>query len=496
MPVDLHGQWYPPMSPKQLEVYSDNRKHILLSGPRLCGKTLAACHRVIKHAWQHESDRVGIFVRTTKLGKLGVWDDLLSYALPIWSGEGNPDDPDYDPGLKEEGFRVVASGVDGSTRMAYIRITNCHGGLSELQLHSLSCDDNVTEKLKGSRFGALFFDELDNHDNEEVFRVSTLQLRQINLPESRHLFIATTNPAGDTGHWVYQTWWVAPNDPTRDERYRKSFGLHEFKLSDNPYLHQDTLTKLRETYRNDPALYDRYVNGLWVPDTRTTHFAGAFREGLHVLGDKENNILPSEHCSEVLVGWDLGDSNNAIIFMEHVTNTAGNDYWAVLDEIVHIGEHISVEELTYEVLETMEALEKYLGRRVAFKHWSDRSAFDRYRSAADARDHILVNQFSKGKIQLIGCPKPPHSVKARVALVRQLLVGDKIYVSHHCERIISMFKRLSKGKTKGETIKRDAHIHPFDAMSYAIYGESISELENSLRPDIGNRATGLVSITP
>jgi len=472
MPYDLNGQWYPNLSPKQLEVYNDPRQHLLLSGPRVCGKTIVAVHKAIKHAWLYQNDRVGIFVKSTKVGRSGIWDDLNTYALPEWC-----------EGLGDEGFRITTEpSVDGATRMHFVRIANRHGGESEIQLHSLHHDEDVVEKMRGTRFGALLWDELDNYDDPEVFNVSTMQLRQIGLPEDKHLWIATTNPAGDQDHWIYQKFWVDIADEKTELSYRKTFGVYEFKLSDNIYLKPETITKLKMVYKDTPDLYERYVNGLWVPDVNKTFFTHVFGSR-HVKGDlKEGTgLAPTEGCIEVFVGWDMGDTNHAVVFLEHVVNSKG-DYWAVIDEIVHIREDISVEQLTSEVMAKMDEIATLHKKALVFKHWSDRSAFDRYRSAADAKDHILVNRYSDGKIELIGAPKPKGSVEHRIQIVRRLLSQNRLYISAHCTRVIDAIKKLSRGKTKGEPIKRDGHIHPFDALSYALYGELIAEIEDSFHP--------------
>lgn len=464
------------MSPKQVEVFNDPRQRMLLSGPRLCGKSIVAIHKVIKHAWMYNDDRVGIFVKSVKTGKTGVWDDLLTYALPEWVA-----------GLGEEGFEVVHQGQDGATRMLYVKIRNMHGGLSEIQLHPLHHQDSVSEKMKGSRFGALLFDEVDVYENPEVFRVAVLQLRQIGLPDEKHLWLGTCNPAGDDQHWLYKTFWTDLLDETRDADYRAMFKCYEFSLKDNPFIKEARWQELRETYKDDPDMYKRYVEGQWVPDARAIHFAGAFRAAFHVRGDPQKGecIIPTDTCEELLVGWDIGDRYHAVIFQEKVISPLG-EYYTVLDYVVHLGEDTSIETLTHEVLGKMDELNMLAGKKLRFKHWSDRSAFDRYRSAADARDHILVSQYSNGNINLIGCPKPPGSVAARLGLVRQLLVGNRLFVSVNCTPVVDMFRKLTRGKTKGELIRRDNYIHIFDALSYTLYGENIDQIESNLRPKIGS----------
>lgn len=485
--IDAHGRWYPNLSNKQVEVFNDAHQRILMCGPRLCGKSIVAVHKLIKHAWMYDNDRCGVFVKSTKVGKIGIWDDIISFALPQWCES-----------LAEEGFKIVKGPAqDGATRMHYVVIQNRHGGTSEIQLHPLHHEDSVAEKMKGGRFGCLLFDEIDNYDTPDVFNISVLQLRQIGLPADKHLWMATCNPAGDENHWLYQKFWLDLLDTTRKPEYLAMFKTYEFTLNDNPFLAEQQLTELKETYKTDPEMYQRYVLGKWVPDARSIHFAGAFRPAFHVKGNikTEEIIVPTEGCVELIAGWDLGDNNHGVVFLEHVQSAVG-DYWTILDYVRHVKEDVSIETVTFEVMQKMQELKEYAGgKALAFKHWSDRSAFDRYRSAADARDHILVNQYSGGAIELIGCPKPPHSVQARLSLVRSLLVTNRLFVSANCQPVIDMFNKLSRGKTKGEPIRREAqgHIHIFDAMSYALYGESIDSLEISMRPKVDKSEYRVIS---
>lgn len=490
MPIDANGQWYPNLSPKQLIAYNDMTRYQLLSGPRISGKTVVGVHKMIRHAWLNDNARVGLFVKSTKIGKVGAWDDTLTYALPEWCGTAKePDDPDYDPGLSEEGFRITfGPAVDGATRLHYIRIANRHGGTSEIQLHSLHHDDSADEKLKGSRFSMFFFDEVDVYESEEVFNLAILQLRMIGMPYDKHCWIGTCNPAGDDSHWLYKKFYLDPLDLTRKESYRKSFSLHEFKLSDNIYLSDEAVTNLKETYAGDPLMYDRYINGLWVPDMRRSFFGDVFRETTHVKGNSQEGtiILPTDDCAEIYIGVDPGDVNHAAVFLERVNSLEG-EYWTVLDEISHIKEDVSIEMLTYEITQKMDELSRLCKKPPRFKVWMDASVFDRYRASAGVKDSMLFYKFSGGRIEPIGCPKGPGSVLARVALVRQLLVQRKLFLSVHCRGTIEALKKLQRGRTKGEPILREkqGHIHRFDALSYALFGEMMDQLQDAMRPKVG-----------
>lgn len=475
--IDASGRWSPNLSSKQLEVWNDNRRHILLSGPRLTGKSLVAVHCAIKHGWLYPNDRVGIFTKSTKVGVGGIWGDLLDYGLPEW-----------EEGMGEEGFKIITVGQYGDTRQRYVRISNRHGGESEISLNSLHYDEDVSPKLKGTRWGMLLFDECDVYESEDVFNISVLQLRQIGLLFEKHRWMGTANPPPEgQEHWLYKKFWQEPYDETLNEKDRKSFGLYEFKLADNTFLRPEEIERLRSTYKNDPDSFARLVNGFWTADLRKAHFAGAFLQNQHVRGSAEEGtvILPRE--GEIVTGWDLGSRNHSVVFLQKVIHASG-DYWSVLDEVSRIDEDVSIEAVTLEVVAKMRELEALVGKKLRFKHWSDKSAWD-YRSSVDARDHVLVHRYSQGEIDLIGCPKGPNSVAARIALTRQLLIQKRLYISANCVGIIDMFKKLSKGKTKSEPIKRDkaGNIHRFDALSYALLGENIDEIDQSLRPKLITR---------
>lgn len=479
MPVDINGRYYPALSPRQIEVYNDRRRHLLLTGPRLCGKTIVAVHKIIKHCYLVDNARAGIFVKSTKVGVSGVWSDLCDYAIPLWCSE-----------LEQEGFKIVEGpAIRGDTRQRFIRISNIHGGVSEISLNSLHHDESVVEKMKGTRWSALYFDEVDVYESPEVFEISVLQLRAIGVPYNQHLWLGTANPPEEgQEHWLYRRWFVDTQDERIDKSDRESFGLYEFTLFDNPYLKPEEIARLKATYINDPQAYDRFVNGKWVADIRKAHFAGAFLQNQHVRGsiDEGTIILPSD-TSMVYVGWDMGSRNHAVSFLQRTTHSEG-DYWAVLDEISYIDTDTSVESLTIEVVAKMRELDKLAGKPLKYKHWSDTSAFD-YRSTIDGAEQALVLRYSKGEIELLGAPKGPHSVAARIALTRQLLIQKRLYISANCVDTIEMFKKLSKGKTKAEPIKRDktGHIHRFDALSYVLIGEHIDEIDQSFRPKLIER---------
>ena len=148
MPLDASGCWYPSISPKQLEIFNCTKRYLLVSGPRYSSKTIGVLHRLVRHCWETKGGRVGIFCKTIRNAKSGVWSDLIDLIVPEWE-------------QNLAGFKVtVPPKVDGVTKMHFMRVSNMHGNETEIQLHSLDVDHDIEEKIKGTRFSLIFFSEL------------------------------------------------------------------------------------------------------------------------------------------------------------------------------------------------------------------------------------------------------------------------------------------------------------------------------------------------
>lgn len=488
--IDANGNWFPDLFPKQVGVLNDPAMYLLLDGPRYCGKSIVAVHKIVKHAWLTPKARIAIFTRSQKTGKNGVWtDDLVGMAIPEWMENVEGFEPaEGFEGVAADGRPSVNPRTDGATRMSYFRVKNIHGGVSEFQLHSLHHDDDATAKLRSTRFSCIFVDELDNFETPEIFDVGILQLRMLGLPTDKHLWIGTTNPPEDgEKNWIYRKWFLDKSDPALPVEHRRKLSNHSFTLDDNTFADPSFVTSLKANYSGDPDLYDRMVLGKWTTSTANSLFSGAFHPYKHVIGDithrdpsEHEILLPSERCTELYVGWDIGDVNHGVVFLERLT-TNHTEVWCVVDSVVSVATDLSIQELTGRVLDVMAEQEVRLGRTLRWIHWSDKSA-ERYRSAADSADELEVYRHSKGAITLMSCPKPPGSVRARIALVRRLFVQDRLYISAHCEEVIDACKYLKKGRGDKAIAHSPRHLHPFDAMSYALYGECIDEIENAIRP--------------
>jgi hypothetical protein len=80
-----NGIWYPSLSPKQFEIFNCYGRYVLVSGPRYAAKTWGVMHRLMRHAWETPTARVGVFTNTLKNAKVGVWDLLYEKIIPEWT---------------------------------------------------------------------------------------------------------------------------------------------------------------------------------------------------------------------------------------------------------------------------------------------------------------------------------------------------------------------------------------------------------------------------
>lgn len=477
--------WVPRLSPKQMEVFNETRRFVLLTGPRKSSKTIAAVHKILRHCFDTRCDdgsgaRVAMFTKTTKNAKAGgVWLDLTEIALPEWIKAGI-------------GMTVVESPrVTGDTRMSYFKVRNRWGGVAEVQLHSLDYCPEIVEKIKGGRFSMVYFCELDNFDDRIVFDISEDQLRMMGLPWDKHQWLADTNPPETgTNNWLHDLWFKERDRQNHeDPEYQAQIARIEFTLDDNPFLDEREKKTLIAKYKHRKSLYNRFILGKWEEDLTDGCFVEVFREEIHVRGDISSPdkklweiMVPSDGCYELMLGLDLGETNHAACIVEKRTSPSGDPIWSVLDEVVSTEQKVSIREFTEALLSRMAFWENYIksnyNREIRWKTWSDNSIY-RYKSAAEVDEALIVRNLSGGKIRPIATRKFPGSVMVRKELLYRLLWEKRIYFSAVCPDSISMLKALKPGSTKIDPIKRSRHKHPFDALTYILLGEEPMSLEDN-----------------
>lgn len=517
MPLDDSGHWYPLLFGRQLEVFNNFCRSLLVCGPRKSGKTWAVLHKIIRHLWETKGARVAMFSRTLKNSKEGgTWSDLHTITIPEWT-------------KAKIGFRYTTKSsegkpgpkVDGQTRTPYFRTTNMHGGESELMLFSLDYDPDIEDKLKEQRFSMIYFSELSKFRDRRILSVALPSLRMPHLTMDEQQWIADTNPSeeGDAS-WIYEVWYIertlnyldylARNKergrPFMTEvgfyNFQRGLGLIEIKPEENPFLDPRELEELKNTYAYDEGLYNRYVNGLWVygEGDASIHFKNKFSPAKHVIGgcdspdsDKWVYANPHPNSIELITGWDMGDTWHAQVTLDRVY-VAGKAHFIILDEMEVLGQEVSNEEFTLGVMEQIEAHEAQAGKKYLLdRSWSDRSSIEKYSATGDTYPYLEIYAASNKRIYLRGCPKPAGSVRVRVQLLKNLLHNGRIHISAHCKGVIRMLKELKKGTGHLDYVAHDENKHIFDALTYALLMECAEELELTPAINEGPRQSLAVS---
>lgn len=481
--IDPNGRWAPDLSPKGYLVLNDYHRFLLLSGPRKSSKTTNVVAKLCRHLWENDNAMLGIIGKSLRsIKSSGVWQDLIV----------------LDTGIKQWlraniGFDyLVEPKITGDTKMSFFRIRNMYGGVSECQVHSLEHDHEVEQKFKGTRYSMFYLPEADQFKSEAVLQILDDQLRIPSIAFDDHQIILDCNPAeeGDD-HWIYRSFYRKCGEDGQpfDPKFAAKYQYYEFFLDDNPFITDEEKDAIRQKYAHDPIKQARYVFGRWERDTKGGVFEDVWSEQRHVIGstighpDSWDIIIPGPHSHEFVVGWDTGDVNHAASIIcprEGESETI----FDLIDELVVVDRQISLADFTEGVVEKMDYWESVMrnlygkDHKIMWRHWSDPSAADRYRSSADSYDAKIIRNISDGRIILNFATKGAGSVRKRKDLTRRILFQDRLAVSAQCRAHIEMFRYLKPGSGAAEPVQRASpHKHCFDSLSYALTSEAPMELD-------------------
>lgn len=524
MPLNKLGHWQPEVSPKQLELmhkcHPDNpekKKFLCLSGPRRSSKTMGALNVMVQHAWETPNAQIVMIAPTmSAAADGGPWQTLTEYTIPDWIAGGW--------GLKW----VKEPYTEGASKRQKCKITNKHGGVSTIMLESLrEGEKDISKRFKGRMFSMIYWSEVGSWVQERLsFDLLIECLRIPGLSAQRHHLIIDTNPSdAGTQHWIYKLFYEfrsSDDIPDKQKALQRSLELVEFFIADNPYLSEEDVELLHAQYDHDADLKARYLEGRWVAASTDALFYENFRPNVHVIPppneasptDTDPEILlPEKNCFQLTTGWDPGQSNHAVCFIEPVTQkrvvqVAGVSeereitIFKVFDEIVHIKSDIVIAELAEEAMEKMNFWESLLledggDDKVMWEHFSDRSAFDYRDSISDRYQHQEVSLASRGRINLIAVEKGDGTVRQRIDILRKLLFQDRIFFSRErCPITIESIKALKKGKGTQAVNRQSRHKHAFDALTYALSSLCFEELTRQIRSQLRSdrRETGLVTV--
>lgn len=496
---DTSGIWYPPMNPKQLEIFNDQHRYLLVHGPRKSGKTFGILHKVLRHAFDVKGAMIAIVCKTIKNAKAaGVWV-LLSRMLKIWEHQC--------PGF------IVLEGpkTAGDSKMSFVRIKNRWGGTSEIQCHSLEHSAEVEAKFKGPAYSMFWLSEFDQYCDEHAFDIFCDALRMWpDVSYAEHQIIADCNPPDSgTNNWIHDKWFkfkeAKPKEGENEDDQILRDSLHQIlvMMDDNPQLDPHERRDIEARYRRRKALFNRFIKGIWEMDITDGHFSDVWKEDVHIIGkadglkDEWEVAVPTAQCKDLLTGWDIGESKNHSfhIIEKIITEVSVADpktgqlqrrsivSFSVLDELVVIRQFISVDEFVRAALEKMEYWEKYQMKinnlPITWRHWSDTSAFND-RASANKSDAAIAYESSNGRIVLQGAPKYRDSNRDKVKLLWHLLYENRLFVSAQLFKTRQMFSMLRPDPDSiSKYVKRDDHKHPFDSLSYPIIAEAPADMFKS-----------------
>ena len=482
--------WLPSLTITQRKIFDDPAKYILAYGERGSGKTYSlGGHKLVRHCYENFNALALIIVGVRSQATMGgVWHKLQVEILPEWV-EGI--------GLNHTDER------QDTQKNLYIDIENRFGGHSRICLISIPYGAFIKDRIKGFEPSLIFVDELTNLDTDDYFNAVVQQLGRRQGIHGPQQYLAACNPDGPS-HWVYKRFFEDPYD--KDGNWNKDYAVYHVKIEDNiDNLPKGYYDRIQEAVKSDPIEEARMVRGEWIDrPAGNAIFGPYFNKQLHIRGDNKTGILPNKNYP-IVVGWDPGSVNNAIIFMQTLPG-ADKTIWTVFDEFVTINKKLPYTTLVPLVMRKMAYWNRKCNHKFNFIHVSDNSAFNQFRAKTGSYDvkdieeisRLKAETFNMSPIRMRAAPKFNGSVEARVRLTIAKLQSEELLVSHQCTNIRKMFQNLiseKPGKTYDPNIafkpKRSVYIHAFDAMSYVIIYYDSMHLGNNPEPkteimDIGS----------
>lgn len=505
--------WEPNLTPRQASYYRSLKRIRLAYGARASGKTWSLEHAAMKHAWRNNA-RIAIITKTTRTGSLGVWPELTGVIFNEWLKAGIASDH-ADFGWAEK------PRADSSTKIHTASIYNRHGGTSQFVLFPIEHPGDALDKLMSTQWSLVWISEghlyKDSKDAKarDIFDTAFGQLRLPGVPwEETGIMVDTNPPDSGTKHWLYDIFfrervmdeWPDYFTEATIQAYKErqsQIEVWRFPIEENVFLHPGLKAQIIAQYAHDRYAYRRFVNSEWIDGVVIGVFSGIFSRNRHVAGSCDHKdrteweVIPPVDTQDAILegglplllgGWDIGDVNHAWVCIQPVY-IDDEVAFRVIEEYVVTKGTVTVDEFTILVMEKMAKIEKMAGFNVAWRHYSDSSAFE-FRAAirrkdipldADMTDAAIVEAVSEGAILLEGSAdvKKPGWQRRRVNFLAQLMREDRFIVSAQCAAVIAMCSGLRKAASAGSKTFLDPEQeekHPFDATSYAISMFALEEI--------------------
>jgi hypothetical protein len=224
-------------------------------------------------------------------------------------------------------------------------------------------------------------------------------------------------------------------------------------------------------------------------------FAEHYRPQIHVIGDaiKGTGLVPNPNFP-IIISYDIGPMWPAITF-EQLVQTESKKLWLIFDEVDRNGVRTLYKTLAKEVIERMKYWNALVGKPLQYMHVTDESAINQWRAGGDgsydawefereynAAVESLGGDKTMRDVKLLGCPKGPGSVEARVRLLQAKLYLEEIFVSATCYGTRDMLANLQADTNDPSKPRRSKYIHRFDSVTYGMFKVEMSGQINHLQP--------------
>lgn len=503
-------RWKPRLNPTQELAFNDSSDVVALYSEKFSGKSLTAEHCITRHLYSEWNAFFIVLGNNMAALKEGVGEDMTTLVLPTWS-EGNREPPYiYDSfgilvpnpkagQLMDEGLGLEWEPwkMDPVSKNLYMRVRNRFGGWSRIRMMAVPFGKQVEARIKGPAPSGVYLEEATDVDGKEYYTYPAMQLyrrRDIVGPQQ---FFLSCNPKKPS--WVYDWLWGDCKVPKAEGREwpkdriepgivrDKSIAVYYIPYSENRHnVNQKNREILEATLRNNTAMRDRLIGGLWteVPSGDAL-FKDSFKEADHIHGKKLKGsgsgyygITPL-NTHPIIIGYDTGQVHVGISFLQCI-ETADGPFWIVFDELCFYGKKVKTQRLTRGLLVKMSYWCRRMNHTFDFIHVADEEAVSAFKPESgsttareiqdEAKEMIKLPQFSMLKApRLSGCPKPPGSKAKRGELVAGLLDDQMLAVSSACDWHRQMFMHLIQDPDKPMEAVRGKYIHTYDSMSYPIY---------------------------
>lgn len=494
-PGELYDEgWRPRLNPTQKLANDSKARYVLLHAEKGSGKSIGGLHKLVEHCFLNDN-ALAIMIMGVKrqAEEGGIWHKLQQEVLPTWrDGNREMDHGHFTGKMFDDGIGIEFTEPKSNiAKDVFIWIENRHGTKefphwSRVLLLSMPVESFVADRVKGMEPSFVLVDEAQTLDSDTYFRAIVQQVgRRPGITTTQQIYYCA-NPEGPS-HWLYKRFWEFPVNQETGEWDTKYERFH-IPIQENLHnLPEDYWENVKEGTRGDSIEEARMLRGEWIDrPTGLALFGDDFKPQLCVRGDaaKGRGLMPVKGY-HIIFSYDLGAAHTSID-LQQIIPTKDKIIKINFDEMDFVGQYIPYVQLVPKIVKRMMYWDNYTqkdGTKLgpfAFQHISDDSAFNQYRAKDGSFDvwdieeiskkYVLDNKLpEKYIIKLKACPKGPHSIEARVRLMKDALQTEEYFVSATCVRKIEMFNQLEEDPKERLKPKRSPQIHRLDSGTYGFF---------------------------